>query len=106
MREETDESWVFEYNVGWSKLGTRVSLYAHNSKDENKNMKQIENTMIDNVKDSIIVAKEKNKLVVIKDLDNYMVVNTDDVLMICPKDPVMFKNIITDLAINDLTKYQ
>ena len=104
--EKTDKSWVFESNFGWSDLGTWESLYAHNSKDENNNMIQVEDSMIDNVKDSIIVSKEKDKLVVIKDLDNYMVVNTDDVLMICPKDPVMFKNIITDLAINDLTKYQ
>ena len=106
VMEKTNKSWVFESAFGWSDLGTWESLYANNPKDENNNMIQVEEGMIENVKDSIIVSKEKDKLLVVKDLDNYMVVNTDDVLMICPKDPVVFKNIITDLAVNDFTKFQ
>ena len=35
-----------------------------------------------------------------------MVVETDDVLMICPRDEVAFKNIITDLTVNELNRYQ
>lgn len=106
VMEKTDKSWVFESAFGWSDLGTWESLYAYNNKDKDNNMIQVQDSMIENVKNSIVVSKEKDKLIVLKDLDNYMVVNTDDVLMICPKDPVVFKNIITDLAVNDLTKFQ
>ena len=106
VMEKTDKSWVFEASFGWSDLGTWESLYSHWKKDSGGNMVQAPENMIEEVKGSIIVSNEKNKLVVVKGLENYMVVNTDDVLMICPKDEVSFKNVITDLAVNEHSKYQ
>ena len=46
------------------------------------------------------------KLIVINGLDNYMVINTNDVLMICPRDESKFKNVLTDLSLEDFNKYQ
>lgn len=106
VMEKTDRSWVFEASFGWSDLGTWDSLYVQSEKDEKNNMIQIGERMIESVNNSIIVSKEKDKLIVVKGLDGYMVINTDDVLMICPKDDNSFKNIITDLAVNELTKFQ
>ncbi len=106
VMEKTDKSWVFEASFGWSDLGTWDSLYAQSNKDDRGNMINAETSLIDRTDNSLIVSKEKDKLVVIKGLQDFMVVNTDDVLMICPKDEIAFKNIITDLAVNELTKFQ
>jgi Mannose-1-phosphate guanylyltransferase len=106
VMEKTDKSWVFESSFGWSDLGTWHSLYAYSKKDEQNNMVNAQKVMINQVTNSLIVSKEKNKLIVINGLEDYMVVNTDDVLMICPRNEKNIKNILTDLALNDLTDFQ
>jgi hypothetical protein len=58
------------------------------------------------VSDSLILTENKEKLIVVKGLSNYMVVDTGDVLMICPRNEADFKNVITDLAVNELNRYQ
>ncbi|MCI1778844.1 MAG: mannose-1-phosphate guanylyltransferase [Bacteroidales bacterium] len=106
VMEKTDKSWVFEASFGWSDLGTWDSLYEYNSKDNNGNMVHASDSMLENVSDSIVYSEEKDKLVVASDLKNYMVINTRDVLLVCPRNPVKFKGLITDMTINDLEKYQ
>lgn len=106
VMEKTGKSWVFEASFGWSDLGTWESLYVQSEKDEKNNMISVGESMIGDVTNSIVVSQEKDKLIVVKGLDNFMVVNTNDVLMICPKDEASFKNIITDLTVNELTKFQ
>lgn len=106
VMEKTSKSWVFEASFGWSDLGTWHSLYYQSEKDENENMVKADTVMIDGVKNSLIVSENPDKLLVVKGLDNYMVVDTKDVLMICPCDSVAFKNVITDLTVNELNKYQ
>lgn len=106
VMEKTEKSWVFEASFGWSDLGTWHSLYCQSDKDENNNMIKATATMLDRVDDSLIVTENKEKLIVVKGLSNYMVVDTEDVLMICPRNDADFKNVITDLAVNELNKYQ
>lgn len=106
VMEKTSKSWVFKVSFGWSDLGTWDSLYLHSKKDTAQNYVRAGELMMDKVNGSIIVATDKNKLMAIKGLDNFMVVDTDDVLMICPRDDVRFKNMITDLAVNDKTRFQ
>jgi len=106
VMEKTDKSWVFEASFGWSDLGTWHSLYCQSEKDAQGNMVKASEVMMDGVRESIVVSQKQGKLVVIKGLDNYMVVDTDDVLMICPRDEVAFKNVITDLTVNEMNKYQ
>lgn len=106
VMEKTEKSWVVSASFGWTDLGTWDSLYDRSAKDENGNMVDAERTMLSATSNSVVVSKEKDKLVVVKGLDNYMVVSTDDVLLVCPRDAVEFKNVITDLALNELSDYQ
>lgn len=106
VMEKTGKSWVFEASFGWSDLGTWHSLYCQSDKDSNANMIKAGEAMLDGVSDSLIVSENREKLVVVKGLKDYMVVDTADVLMICPRNEVDFKNIITDLAVNELNRYQ
>lgn len=106
VMEKTSIAWVFKTTFGWSDLGTWESLFMHSDKDENNNLVRVEELMMDKMSNSIIMSTEKDKLITVKGLDNYMIVNTDDVLMICPRDEVRFKNILTDLTVNEKTKFQ
>ncbi len=106
VMEKTSCSWVFETSFGWSDVGTWDSLYHLGEKDENNNLLSVGDSMIDKVEGSIVVSSEEDKLVVVKGLKDYMVINTDDVLLICPRDSVRFKNVITDLTVNEFDKYQ
>lgn len=106
VMEKTSKAWVFKVSFGWSDLGTWDSLYLHSQKDENQNYIRAKELMMDKVTGSIIVSTNKGKLLAIKGLDKFMVVDTPDALMICPRDDVRFKNLITDLAVNDKTKFQ
>ena len=82
------------------------ATYQITREDEIYNIVDAERTMLSATSNSVVVSKEKDKLVVVKGLDNYMVVSTDDVLLVCPRDAVEFKNVITDLALNELSDYQ
>ena len=106
VMEKTGRSWVFEASFGWSDVGTWDALYHLGEKDENNNLMSVGDSMIDKVEGSIIVSNEEDKLVVVKGLKDFMVINTDDVLLICPRDNVRFKNVITDLTVNEFNKYQ
>ncbi len=106
VMEKTDKSWVFEASFGWSDLGTWQSLYYQSEKDANGNMIKADVVMADDLKESLVVTDKSGKLVVIKGLENYMVVDTDDVLLICPRNEVAFKNVITDLTVNEMNRYQ
>ncbi len=106
VMEKTSCSWVFETSFGWSDVGTWEALYHLGQKDDNANLLSVGDSMIDKVEGSIIVSSEEDKLVVVKGLKDYMVINTDDVLLVCPRDSVRFKNVITDLTVNEFDKYQ
>lgn len=106
VMEKTDKAVVYPVSFGWSDLGTWESLYAHVEKDSKGNYIKGGLTMTGKVENSIVISQEKNKLIVLQGLENYMVINTDDVLMVCPRDPSVFKEIITDLTLKDFNKYQ
>ena len=106
VMEKTSIASVIQAPFGWSDLGTWHSLYLHYDKDENNNLIMCDELMMDKVKDSIVITTNKGKLMAVKGLDNFMVVDTKDVLMICPKDEVRFKNLITDLSVYEKTKFQ
>ncbi|MBO5699968.1 MAG: mannose-1-phosphate guanylyltransferase [Bacteroidales bacterium] len=106
VMEKTSCSWVFETSFGWSDVGTWEALYLLGEKDDNGNLLSVGDSMIDKVEGSIVVSSEEDKLVVVKGLKDYMVINTDDVLLVCPRDSVRFKNVITDLTVNEFDKYQ
>ena len=106
VMEKTDIASVIQATFGWSDLGTWNSLYLHAQLDENNNFVSCDEKMMDKVKDCVVISTEKDKLMAIKEMNNMMIINTKDVLMICPRDEVRFKNMITDLTIYEKTKFQ
>lgn len=106
VMEKTDIAWVIKASFGWSDLGTWESLYLHSPKDANGNLVRCRDLMMDKISDSVIYSSEKDKLLAIKGLKDFMIINTDDVLMICPRDEVRFKNMLTDLAVHEKSKFQ
>ncbi len=106
VMEKTDRAIVYPVSFGWSDLGTWESLYAQVVREKEGNLVRAKQTIIGEVKNSIIVSEESDKLVVVKGLENFMIVNTDDVLMICPRDEVSFKNIIMELPLKDFNNFQ
>lgn len=106
VMERTSKAWVFKASFGWSDLGTWESLYMHADKDSQNNYIKCQELMMDKMNNCIIINTQEEKLLAVKGLDDYMIVNTPDVLMICPRDPVRFKNMMTDLTVHDKTKYQ
>ena len=105
VMEKTSRAWVFQASFGWSDLGTWESLYLHAEKDANGNLIKCNDSLIDSTSGSVIISREKDKLVVVKGMKDYLIINTDDVLMICPRDGAKFKEIITDLAVNEKSKF-
>lgn len=102
VMEKTDNAWMVPATFGWSDVGTWGSIYERSpNKDRNGNILRCGTSMIDNVKGSIIQAKNPEKLVVVRGLENMMVVDMDDVLLICPRSDKAIKDIVTDLAMKD-----
>ena len=106
VMEKTQKAVVYPTFFGWSDLGTWESLYAQEKKDENGNMIKAGAVMLNNVDRALILSDQPHKLIVAYDLDGYMIINTENVLMICPRDEVTVKNIITDLPLNNFGDYQ
>ncbi len=105
VMEKTLRAWVFQASFGWSDLGTWDSIFIHSAKDKDNNVTRCPEQIVDRTQDSIIISQEKDKLVIVKDLKGYMVVNTDDVLMICPREDSKFKEVLTELATEEKSKY-
>lgn len=106
VMEKTKKAWVFLSNFGWSDVGTWNSIYERSpNKDLSGNIIKADEAMIDNVTNTIVQVKNKEKLVVVRNLDNFMVVDTDDVLLVCPKSDQAVKDIVTDLGIKEKSKY-
>lgn len=107
VMEKTAKAWVFQASFGWSDMGTWTAFYNQaEDKDAAGNVVRCQDSLVDKkLERSLVVSKEKDKLVVVKGLKDYLVVNTDDVLLICPLQDSSVKNVLTDLAIRNDTKY-
>ena len=106
VMEKTDKAVVYPAPFGWSDLGTWASLAVQLGKDEDGNTVKADKVLLEDVKRSLVISDEPGKLITAANLDNFMIINTKDVLMICPRDETIFKNIITDLSLEELTDFQ
>ncbi|MBP9992047.1 MAG: hypothetical protein KBS73_01220, partial [Bacteroidales bacterium] len=89
-------------SFGWSDVGTWGTIYEHSpNRDKLGNIIKCSNSMIDEVKGSIIREENPDKLVVVRGLDNYVVIDVNDVLLVCPRSDKAIKDIVTDLAMKD-----
>lgn len=106
VMEKTRNAWVAIAKFGWSDVGTWSSIFDLSpAKDDHNNIVKAETVMLDGVEGSVIKGYDKEKLIVVRELKNYMVVDTEDVLMICPKDDKVVKQIVSDLVVNEKSKY-
>lgn len=105
IMEKTSKAVVYPAAFGWSDLGTWDALYSYKPKDEEGNHVSCSESLLKEVKDSIIISEDKKKVVVAAGLDKFMVVNTEDLLLICPRDPSVYKTLFAEMALNDLGKY-
>lgn len=106
VMEKTQKAWVILSNFGWSDVGTWNSIYERSpNRDGSGNIIKSNNADVAHVTNSIIKEENPQKLIVVRNLDNFIVVDTDDVLMICPKEDVVIKDIVTGLGMKDNNKY-
>ena len=104
VMEKTDRVSVIMADFGWSDVGTWTSVYEHANLKETNAVKASESVITD-VRNSLIDEENTAKLIVVRGLDGYIVVDTPDVLMICPKDDRIVKDIVTDLSLKEKNKY-
>ncbi len=106
VMEKTRKAKVFMADFGWSDVGTWTSIYEHSpKKDDNFNLVDAADSLVSDVRDTIIRENNEGKLIVVRGLENFLVIDTPDALMICPKDDRVVKEIVADLTIKDKTKY-
>ena len=84
IMEKAPNVYTIPASFGWSDLGTWASLHAECPKDEHGNVIQVDNVLMDDVRDCLIRAP-KDKLVVVKGVEDMIIVDEPDVLMIYPK---------------------
>ena len=105
--EKTDRAWISPVQFRWNDVGTWEALYnIIPEKDHYGNACNLDRTLMEDTKNTLVVSPEKKKLIAIKGLENYMVVDTEDVLVICPKDDKKFKEFISGIAMPDYEKYR
>ena len=81
VMEKSNEVFVVLGDFGWSDLGSWMSLYETQTKDENNNVVEANALLYDTSNSYIKVSPQK--LVVVQGLDNYLVNETENVLLIC-----------------------
>lgn len=95
--EKSPNVFTIPVDMGWSDLGTWVSLYEESSKDQSGNVVQTETAVLSEVKDCLI-RLPKGKLAVIEGLENYIIVDEGNVLLIYPKSKEQtIKSVVTEI---------
>lgn len=82
--EKADNVYTIPADIGWSDLGTWVSLHEVADKDENDNVLSCSQSHVEDTKNCII-HMPKGKAAVIKGLEDFIVVDDGKVLLIYPK---------------------
>ncbi len=82
--EKADNVYTIPADIGWSDLGTWVSLHGVSEKDDSNNALSVENSHIEET-ENCIIHLPKGKAAVIKGLKDYIVVVDGKVLLIYPK---------------------
>ena len=107
VMEKTDRAWISPVQFRWNDVGTWEALYnIIPEKDHYGNACNLDRTLMEDTKNTLVVSPEKKKLIAIKGLENYMVVDTEDVLVICPKDDKKFKELVSGIAMPEYEKYR
>lgn len=82
--EKATNVFTIPADIGWSDLGTWVSLHEVSEKDDSNNALSVENLHIEET-ENCIIHLPKGKAAVIKGLKDFIVVDDGEVLLIYPK---------------------
>lgn len=82
--ERADNVYTIPCDIGWSDLGTWISLYDYSPKDDAHNVSLSQPVYLDHARHNLVLS-ENSKLVVIKGLEDFIVIDTEDCLLIYPK---------------------
>jgi mannose-1-phosphate guanylyltransferase len=103
--EKADNVYVRSSIIGWSDLGTWVSLYTHVEHDKDGNANIHKNALFYESK-GCLVNVQKKKLALIEGLNDYIVVDTPDVLLICKKeDEQQIRQFVNDVKMKKGEKF-
>jgi mannose-1-phosphate guanylyltransferase len=81
--EKSDQVYTIPADIGWSDLGTWLSLYDYKSKDGHQNVKIGGNALIEESEQLMLYSNTSRKIL-IRGLQNFIVVDDDDALLIYP----------------------
>ncbi len=96
--EKADNVYTIPADIGWSDLGTWVSLHEVSEKDDSNNALSVENSHIEET-ENCIIHLPKGKAAVIKGLKDYIVVDDGKVLLIYPKSNEQeIKHVATEMV--------
>jgi len=99
VMEKTDGSVVVPMDVGWSDIGSWLSLWEVSEKDKNGNS-SFGDVLIHNSEDCYVRSDEK--LVVTVGVKDLVVVDTKDTVMVAHKDAVQEIKVITQILKENL----
>ncbi|MFD2584187.1 mannose-1-phosphate guanylyltransferase [Pedobacter vanadiisoli] len=103
--EKANNVYTIPADIGWSDLGTWVSLHAIGEKDADNNMVNLEKIHLKDTSNCIIHLPN-DKAAVIRGLDNYIIVDDGEVLLIYPKsDEQEIKQVGKDMVAKHGIKY-
>lgn len=108
VMEKSDKVWIFPGIFRWADIGNWESLYSYLSRrDADGNAVGIIGpSIVKDNRDSFFYTTNSGKLTIIQGMSSFLVVDTDDVLMICPRDDKKIKEILSELAMPEYTKYK
>lgn len=106
VMEKTEKSIVFPVSFGWSDIGSWDTLYSHFPKDEKANVVRGKDVFLKDTSGSIIISHDSKRAIVASNLENFMVIDTPELLLISPKDEEEYRMLFTEVALNELSKYQ
>lgn len=96
VMEKTRKAAVIPVNIGWSDVGSWLSLSKHRKEDEHGNSFE-GNVVANKVKNSTVLGKER--LIALQGIDNVIIVDTDDALLIANKENAQsLKELINKVA--------
>lgn len=105
IMEKAENVWVMGADLGWSDLGTWLSLFEHLPKQPGNNVIVGKNVMTFDTKNCLVNCPNEN-LVVLGKLRNLIITEYDDMLLICKKDEEQrIKHFVNEIKLSKGEKF-
>jgi len=105
IMEHAQNVYMTSADLGWSDLGTWVSLYENSNKDKKKNVVIGKNTMLFDTRNCVVNCPNE-KLVVLGSVKDLIISEYDDMLLICKMDEEQkIKHFVNEISIEKGDKF-